>query len=202
MEAMSGNPDSNPNDDLRVGTPERERAIELLNGAFANGYLDVDEFGERSSEVHGARTRGELRASLRQLPTQSQLFPEEAAAVRGAARAGGKPLKLNADWDTKRRKGKWKVPAEIVVTSQGGTVDLDFVLADFTAPVVELAVQGTVATIKIKLGRDQHITYDDLSTTGWSTVKDKAGPPVRPGGPMIVLTGHIGAASSVVIKRP
>ncbi len=199
---MSGNPDGNSADDLRVGTPERERAIELLNGSFANGYLEIDEFEERSTEVLSARTRGELRASLRQLPAQPQLFPDEVTAAPVAARAGGKPLTLNADWDTKRRKGKWKVPAEIVVTSQGGTIDLDFVLAEFTAPVVELAVQATVATIKIKLGRDQGIAYDDLATTGWSTVKDKAGEPVRVGGPVIVLTGHVGAASSVIIKRP
>ena len=201
---MSGDPDSNPNDDLRVGTPERERAIELLNGSFASGYLEIDEFEERSTEVHMARTRRELRESLRELPTQAQLFPDEvlAAAPIAAQPRAGKPLKLDADWDTKRRKGKWKVPAEIIATVQMGTVDLDFTLADFTVPVVELAVQGSVSTVKLKLGRDHEVRYDDLALTGWSSVKDKAGEPRRPGGPVIILTGHLGAASSVVIKRP
>lgn len=191
-----------PDDEIRVGTPERERAIALLNESFSAGYLQLDEFEERSGSVYVARTRGELRETLHDLPSYDRLFPTAVVSpLDPGAAPTGKPLKLKADWDTTRRKGTWKVPAQIVATAELGTVDLDFTLARFLSDVVELGVQASVSTIKLRLGADQQVTYDDLAVGGWSKVKDKAGAPRRPGGPTIVLTGHLSGMSSVIIKR-
>ncbi len=53
-----------PDDAVRVGNSERERAIAHLNDAFAQGYLDVVEFEQRSERVYSSRTRGDLRGVL------------------------------------------------------------------------------------------------------------------------------------------
>lgn len=190
-----------PDDDIRVGTPERERAISLLNDAFSGGYLEVSEFEERSGQVFASRTRGELRRTLDSLPIAGHLFPEATPPAAPGTEVAGTPLTLDADWDTVRRKGSWVVPPVIVATAEMGTVDLDFTQAQFTGPAVQLDLQTTVTTVKLKLGPDQTIRYDTLGTSGWSKVKDKAGPPRRPGGPTITLTGNIGGASGLTIKR-
>ena len=199
-------PSDLPDDQIRIGTPERERAVALLHEAFAAGYLQVDEFEERSDRVYVARTRGELRDTLRDLPSYDKLFPADGArplAVPGGAAvpAPMKPLKLKADWDTKRRRGPWQVPPQIYATAEMGTVVLDFSQARLQSSTVEVDVQGSVSTVKIHLGADQQIQYDNLSLSGWSKVKDRAGEPRTPGGPLIVLTGYLSGMSSVVIKR-
>jgi hypothetical protein len=52
----------------RVGTAEREAAAAVLADATAGGYLDTDEFAERSAAAYAARTRADLDAALAELP--------------------------------------------------------------------------------------------------------------------------------------
>ncbi|APE36384.1 hypothetical protein BOX37_23375 [Nocardia mangyaensis] len=195
--------ESLPDDDLRVGNPERERAIALLNDAFAAGYLEISEFEERSLVAYSARTRGELRGVLAQLPVAGQLFPD-AVARPGAmvpAPVGVAPMEIEADWTTVRRKGLWQVPARLLIIGSWGTIDLNFVKAEFLGPSVDIELQVSVSTVKLMLGADHTIDYGDVESIGWSSVKDKAGPPKRPGGQVIRLYGAISGMSGVVIRR-
>jgi Domain of unknown function (DUF1707) len=198
--------DENSDDHIRVGNPERERAIALLNDAFSNGYLEVVEFEDRSQVVYAAKTRGELRAVLEHLPVAGRLFPDApvggaVAPAMGASIPAQTPLQLDATWETIRRKGIWKVPPSILVTGSVGTVDLDFTKATFLAPTIELELQVSASTVKIRIGADHEIRYSDLNETGWSGLKDKSGKPARPGGPLINLSGSVSAMSGVKIKR-
>ncbi len=54
--------------DMRVGTADREAAMDALADHFAQGRLDPDEFGERSATAYAARTAGELEDLFRDLP--------------------------------------------------------------------------------------------------------------------------------------
>jgi Flp pilus assembly protein TadB len=75
----------------RIGTAERESAAALIADAAAGGYLDTDEFTERSAAAYAARTRGELDRILTDLPP-TWLKAREATRRRerhiAAARAG------------------------------------------------------------------------------------------------------------------
>jgi len=53
---------------LRAGHADRERAIDVLKAAFAEGRLDQDEYTERVGQVHAARTYSELAALTSDLP--------------------------------------------------------------------------------------------------------------------------------------
>lgn len=195
--------ESLPDDDLRVGNPERERAIVLLNDAFSAGYLEISEFEERSAVAYGARTRGELRGVLAQLPVAGQLFPDAVARSAGVvpAPAGVQPMEIEADWTTVRRKGLWQVPARMLIIASWGTVDLSFVNAEFLGSSVDIELQVSVSTVKLMLGADHEIDYSAVESIGWSSVKDKAGAPKRPGGQVIRLFGEISGMSGVVIRR-
>lgn len=60
-----GNPEQRG---LRVGTAERQAAVDALGDHLAEGRLDPDEFEERCSTAYAARTAGELDDLFRDLP--------------------------------------------------------------------------------------------------------------------------------------
>ncbi|WP_288873739.1 DUF1707 domain-containing protein [uncultured Corynebacterium sp.] len=55
-------------DEVRVGDAERSEALDRLGTLFADGYLDVGEFEERTGQAAVARTRGELSMLFDDLP--------------------------------------------------------------------------------------------------------------------------------------
>lgn len=57
-------------DDVRVGDSERSAALDRLGTLFADGYLEVSEFDERTGQAAVARTRGELATLFDDLPDQ------------------------------------------------------------------------------------------------------------------------------------
>jgi len=59
-----------PPGDLRVSDADRDRALSELNEAFQEGRITADEFDDRSGRVLRARTGGELRALLADLPRE------------------------------------------------------------------------------------------------------------------------------------
>src|SRR5699024_4733932 len=59
--------------DVRVGDKERTHVLELLSAHFADGYIDVHEFEERTGHAATARTRGDLDSLLKDLPSGNSL---------------------------------------------------------------------------------------------------------------------------------
>jgi hypothetical protein len=53
---------------LRVSDAERNKVVEVLKQHTADGRLTLEEFEARVEETLSARTGGELRAALRELP--------------------------------------------------------------------------------------------------------------------------------------
>ncbi len=53
---------------MRCSTADRERAIDVLKAAFAEGRLDMDEYADRVGKAHASRTYGELAALTADLP--------------------------------------------------------------------------------------------------------------------------------------
>ena len=53
---------------MRAGTADRERTVDVLKAAFAEGRLDQDEYNERMGLAYEARTYGDLVALTGDLP--------------------------------------------------------------------------------------------------------------------------------------
>ena len=51
-------------DEIRVGDAERSDALDRLGTLFADGYLDVGEFEERTVQAAVARTRGQAGVQI------------------------------------------------------------------------------------------------------------------------------------------
>lgn len=56
--------------EIRVGDNERSAALDRLGTLFADGYLDIGEFEERTGQAAVARTRGELNLLFDDLPAE------------------------------------------------------------------------------------------------------------------------------------
>ncbi len=55
--------------DLRIGTAEREQAVQQLAEHLSAGRLELAEFEERVAGAYAARTVGQLAALFRDLPS-------------------------------------------------------------------------------------------------------------------------------------
>jgi hypothetical protein len=55
-------------EDVRAGHIEREAVVRRLNDAFGEGRLDLGELDQRISQAYAAKTLGELRPLLADLP--------------------------------------------------------------------------------------------------------------------------------------
>ncbi|MGI5327585.1 DUF1707 SHOCT-like domain-containing protein [Actinomadura nitritigenes] len=71
-------------DDIRIGDAERDAVMVALHDHFAAGRLDRGELDERLDAVLAAKTHGDLRALVRDLPAPNGLpEPERPAAAFG-----------------------------------------------------------------------------------------------------------------------
>jgi len=62
-------------DGLRAGNAEREVVVRRLNDAFAEGRLELGELDQRIGQAYAAKTLGELRPLLSDLPPASGRLP-------------------------------------------------------------------------------------------------------------------------------
>jgi hypothetical protein len=53
---------------MRAATADRDRAVDVLKAAFAEGRLSQDEYNDRMGQAHTARTYGELMTLTGDLP--------------------------------------------------------------------------------------------------------------------------------------
>lgn len=64
--------------EIRVGDAERSATLDRLGALFADGYLEVGEFEERTGQAAVAKTRGELTSLFDDLPDDSVAEEERA----------------------------------------------------------------------------------------------------------------------------
>ena len=192
-------------DDLRVGDQEREQAVAELQDAVGGGYLNLTEFEERSQVVYAARTRGEIRSALADLPGARQLFPPATAGrvaagqvVAGHVAAGNDTL--DVDWTTVKRKGHWRVPAYLVITGSMGTADLDLRSAELPPGGCVIEVAADWSTVRVRFGPSVTVRTTEFEGGSMSTLKDRTGPPTAPGGPVVAVRGRANW-TSIVLRR-
>src|SRR5580704_8005187 len=78
-------------DRIRVSDADRERVTARLREHYAEGRLSVDELDDRVSAALGARTFGDLRRVMVDLPEPALAPPGGPVPPGGWAAAGGAP---------------------------------------------------------------------------------------------------------------
>lgn len=142
MVATLGGMDSGHDDNLRVSHADRARVNGLLERAVADGMITLDEFADRTDAALAARTRGELRVVLADLPDM-----ELNAAPLLHRSAPPEPL---SGWMTSIvRRGPWTVAPVLQLTTRMCSTILDFTAAGLSGPVVEVLIDDYCSSTEL-----------------------------------------------------
>ena len=118
-------------DAIRASDGDREKVVQALQEQVGEGRLTLEEFEERSTAVYEAKTIGDLRKLLADLPVD--VFPQPAPPFAMGAAWGPYPMPAVPPWQQQR-----------IVRAGGGRPNpLLFVLLAF----VVFAAVGSAVTV-------------------------------------------------------
>ena len=154
---MPADPPSSPA--LRASDADRDRVIELLRAAVADGRLDPAEFDQRLDAALAARTIDALA------PLTADLI-----AAPGSGGLAGTPadpaaelLTINERHGSVRRDGRWTLPHRLALRTAWCDVMLDLTSAVRSGPelVIELRVRG--GNVELVLAPGMVVDANELS---------------------------------------
>lgn len=172
-------------DRLRASDADRDQVATVLQTAYAEGRLTVDEHEERLGAALTAKTFGELSQLTADLVPQPV---EHTPAVRPGTELGpGEPDRMNAFMATVKREGPWRVRSRSVSNNIMGAVKLDFTRATFDTLIVEISTTALMGTLVVRVPEGFTIRDETTSIMGSTSIKDLGEPDPRM--PTIVITG-------------
>jgi hypothetical protein len=174
---------------LRVSDRERDHTVDRLKDAVSEGLIDIEEFGDRTSQALVARTRGELDALISDLPAGADAGLETDDIVE-----------LKGSMSSLERKGNWQVPRKLVLRWRMGSVKLDFAEARIVHPVVEIELDVKGGSVEIRLPEGASASLDGVEARLGSIEDHRRGAPAV-GRPHFVLKGEI-SRGSVEVRGP
>jgi len=174
---------------LRVSDRERDRTVDRLRDAVAEGLIDIDEFSERTSQALVARTHGELDVVTADLPAGFDAGP-----------GTGDVVELKGNMSSVERKGDWHVPRKLVLRWRMGSAKLDFTEAKIVYPVVEIELDVNVGSVEIRLPEGASASLDGVEAQLGSIQDHRRGAPAT-GRPHFVVNGRI-HRGSVEVRGP
>lgn len=130
-------------DTTRASDADRDRVLQLLATATADGRLTVEEHSALMTQTLHARTLGELEVLTRDLRPVPGGDP--ATVVRPAAAR----KRLLSIFGARSREGGWHVPAELTAVAVFGAVELDFREASFDTTEVVLIAHSWFGAVEV-----------------------------------------------------
>jgi hypothetical protein len=176
-------PPSDPADAARAADADREAVAERLRVAAGEGRIDLAELDDRLGQAYGARTYGQLRALVADLPVQS-------VSERGPdALAEPETLVLKTTAPNIKQSGRWVVPQRITAETTSGIITIDFTQATCTHREVVVEAVSKTGWIRLILPPGWAARIDP-SSTNTSHIRNKAAETPDPGAPTLIVTGH------------
>ena len=140
---MPADPPSSPA--LRASDADRDRVVELLRAAVADGRLDTAEFDERLDAALAARTidaLAPLTADLLAVPGSHGALTLPLAGT--PAEPAAELVTIKERHGSVRRDGRWTLPHRLALRTHWCDVMLDLTSAVRSGPelIIELRVRG------------------------------------------------------------
>jgi hypothetical protein len=134
-----------PSPDMRASDADRDKVLQLLATATADGRLTVEEHSDLMSSALNARTRGELDVITRDLLPDTVGEPTQVVTPSGGPSRRG----LLSIFGARSKKGIWHVPSEFRATAVFGAIELDFRDAQFDASEVVVVANSVFGAVEI-----------------------------------------------------
>ena len=159
---MSTDPPSSPA--LRASDADRDRVIELLRAAVADGRLDPVEFDERLDATLAARTidaLAPLTADLGAVPGSDGTLAQPLAGI--PTEPAAELLTIKEKHGSVRRDGRWTLPHRLALRTAWCDVLLDLTRAVRSGPelIIELRVSG--GNVELVLAPGMVVDANELS---------------------------------------
>jgi hypothetical protein len=160
---------------VRASDAERERTVERLRDASAEGRLTFEEFIERMTNAYEARTHAELEQLMDDLP--------DVSGGRVATRR--RPTRiLFSLFGSTEREGRIRVRRRVTCFTTFGNIDLDLRQATFEQDVITVVVFGAFGTADVYVPEGVEVDFRGLSLLGHTRANGND-PPARPGTPLV-----------------
>ncbi len=190
---------------LRASDADREHVAELLGRAFAEGRLSTEEHSERLEAAYAAKTMGQLRPLLADLPVE--FAPPTTAngqlttpAADAAARyVGGEPVV--AVFGEAKRTGRWLVRSGLSARALFGSVELDLTEAVLEQREITITANAVFGEVVIRVPEGV-VLYDEGSAVfGSRKLTMPPGATFGPETPVVRVRG-VALFGNVEAKRP
>ncbi|MFD3517247.1 DUF1707 domain-containing protein [Streptomyces sp. NPDC058657] len=180
---------------MRASDADRERIVEVLRDAVAEGRLDMEEFDERLGAAYNSRTHGELQLLVRDLPVSAGAAPSVLSpgaggeAVSWAGRVGVPATSKGAFafWGGFKRWGQWSVARSFNAFAMWGGGEIDLREARFEDREVVIRCVTIMGGIVVKVPQDLTVHVSGLGIMG--DFDDRATGEGTPGSPRVRVTG-------------
>ncbi|HXR73154.1 DUF1707 SHOCT-like domain-containing protein [Actinocrinis sp.] len=195
---------------LRASDADREHVAELLGRAFAEGRLSSEEHSERLEAVYGAKTMGELRPLVADLPvvfappTATATSPGAGLADLSAADAatrysGGEPVV--ALFSETKRTGRWIVRSGLNARAIFGSVELDLTEAMLEQREVTIIANAVFGEVIIRVPEGVILHDEGSAIFGSRKLAARPGTQFGPETPVVHVQG-VAVFGSVESKGP
>lgn len=190
---------------LRVGTAQRELALEALRNAAADERITFEELESRVPRAVHAVTRADLSAVLEDLLPADRLAAlvgSDAPVGEGPGHTWDNPLVLEGTgWKELHVAGPWVVPPFLEVTCSIGGIRLDFTEAVPRSKVIDLVLTvndwgTTTILVPQGWGVDTGAAQAEVGYVEARGVRTRA----QPGKPRIILRGR--TSGQVKVRTP
>jgi Domain of unknown function (DUF1707)/Cell wall-active antibiotics response 4TMS YvqF len=184
--------DTRPHD-IRVSDADRDRVIDILREASAEGRLTAEEYDERASRALAARTVSDLTPLTLDLPVVGPIGPMPPVQ--------DKPIIAIMSEET--RSGRWAVPAQLRCVAVMGGVKLDLTEAVPTARETHLSCVSIMGEVTIMVPDGVDVRLDGTAIMGEKTAKKIRTPPA-PWAPVVHVHAFalMGSVEVKPKKRP
>ena len=176
-------PEPFPAPDVRASDADRDRVIDVLRAATADGRLTADEFGERMAAALASRTFRELAPLTADLVIPVSRAPEP-ASVKDV-------IRIDQRGGTVQRTGRWLVPLRLEMHPSWCDVTIDFTEAVIRHDTLHIDMKMRGGSLILVVGPDIVVDADSLATR-YTDVNFR--PPIEPDGPVrlrIYLEGRM-----------
>ena len=154
-------PEPFPAPDVRASDADRDRVIDVLRAATADGRLTADEFSERMAAALSSRTFRELAPLTADLVIPASRAPAgqapESAPVKDV-------IRIDQRGGTVQRTGRWLVPLRLEMHPSWCDVTIDFTEAVIRHDTLHVDMKMRGGSLILVTGGGMIVDADSLTT--------------------------------------
>jgi hypothetical protein len=201
--------DPAPQDDrrlaLRASDADRDHVAALLGQALSEGRLDAEEHSERLESVYQAKTLGELRPLVADLPVS---FTPPTAGGAPAARSDPASLanmpvtdSVMAVFGEQKRRGRWLVRSGLDAKAIFGSIELDLTEAVLEQRELTISATSIFGEVKLIVPEGVMVVNEGTAILGERNMELRQDQPYTADSPIVHVRG-LTLLGSVEARRP